>query len=203
MSQSAEFDMLAQELVGMVQLVESAMSRAGAALLDADSVLAGQVADDDAAVDALRVEVDDRVVVVLTGGQTAATDLRTLITYLRISSDLEQMGEEARQVAELTRLRYPKPVVPTRLRNTIRCVGVVARRMAAEIRGLITSPTGVSARKVERARAELSELLDPLYRRMSRGTVTEMDMNLLGRCYERYADHAVSVARQLACLAVC
>src|SRR5207237_3353867 len=102
-----ELDSIGSTLVEMTGLVGTAMARATAALLDADLQVAESVISADDAVDSLQHALDDRSLDLLARQQPVAGDLRTIITSLRMSADLERMGDLARHVSKVARLRYP------------------------------------------------------------------------------------------------
>src|ERR1700722_1614174 len=114
-----ELDSIGTTLIEMTGLVGNAMERATKALLESDLQLAESVIAADDAVDALQQELDARALDLLARQQPVAGDLRTIITSLRMSADLERMGDLARHVAKVARLRYPDIAVPTDLRETI------------------------------------------------------------------------------------
>ena len=109
-----ELEALTDQLVEMTRLVGSAINRATTALLDADLTLAESVIAADDAVDALRDELERRAFDLLARQQPVASDLRIIVTTLRMSADLERMGDLARHVARVARRRYPEPAVPRR-----------------------------------------------------------------------------------------
>jgi phosphate transport system protein len=138
--------------------------------------------------------------------QPVATDLRVLITTVHLSADLERMGDLARHIAKVARMRYPEIAVPTELRDVISQMGAVALSLVEKVGHVI------EGRDVELAQAIEAEddSMDALHRKLftlllsphwSHGTEAAIDMTLLGRYYERYADHAVSVARRVVYLA--
>src|SRR6266545_5199031 len=112
-----ELDQLVEQLVEMTRLVDTAMYRATTALLDADLALAESVIAADAAVDGFHRDLDERALELIARQQPVAGDLRTILASLRMSADLERMGDLARHVAELARLRYPRSPVPPELRS--------------------------------------------------------------------------------------
>ncbi|GGL33124.1 phosphate signaling complex protein PhoU [Phycicoccus endophyticus] len=197
-----ELDRIAESLVDMTHLAASAMSRATTALLDADVHLADSVITADADIDAQREHIDLLSFDLIALQQPVATDLRVVVTSMRMSSDIERMGDLARHVAKVARLRYPNSAVPPELRGTFREMGAVAE--------LIVEKTGsvIAARDVETARAIAREddAMDRLHRELfeqvtskdwPHDTETAVDVTLLGRYYERFADHAVSVAERV------
>jgi phosphate transport system protein len=197
-----ELGAITDQLVEMARLVGSAMGRATTALLDADLALAEGVIAADEDVDALQRELDARAFDLLARQQPVATDLRTLVTSLRMSADLERMGDLARHIAKVARLRYPNSAVPPELRGTILEMGQVAQRIVSKAGSVIASRDVQAALQLERD----DDVMDRLHRELFRilleddwpyGIETAVDVTLSGRYYERFADHAVSMARRV------
>ncbi|HSO64802.1 MAG TPA: PhoU domain-containing protein, partial [Ornithinibacter sp.] len=124
-----ELDKVPETLVEMTHLAASAMGRATTALLDADIQLADSVIAADAEIDARRAQLDLLSFDLLALQQPVATDLRVIVTSMRMSSDIERMGDLARHVAKVARLRYPASAVPAELRSTILQMGQVAQQI--------------------------------------------------------------------------
>jgi phosphate transport system protein len=189
-------------LVEMANSVGSAMSKATTALLDADVALADLVIEGDQHIDAARESIEQRTFTLLARQQPVATDLRTITTAMRIVSDLERMGDLAVHVAKLARMRFPDHAVPQEVRPIFLEAGHVAET-------LVTKTATVIAKLDVEAAAELEaddDLMDRLHRQLFRellskdwphGIESAIDITLLGRYYERFADHAVSVARRV------
>ena len=197
-----DLDRISDQLVEMTRLVSSAMSRATTALLDADITLAEQVIENDARIDALREELDMRAIDLLARQQPVATDLRIVVTAMRMSSDIERMGDLARHVAKVARLRYPESAVPPELRSTFREMGHVAERIVEKAGSVIAARDVDAAREIARDDDAMDELHRHLFATVTspawaHGTETAVDITLLGRYYERFADHAVSVAERV------
>lgn len=199
---TAELEALGEDLVRMSQLVEKAVSSAGTALLDVDLALAEQVIEADHTIDALERDLDERCVLLIAQQQPVAGDLRTVISALRMSSSLERMGDLARHIAELTRLRYPTPVVPEALRDMFARMHEGATRISQE------TTTVLQTRDVELAQAIDSDddLLDRLHDEAFNATLSGqyeltaqqvVDITLAARYFERFGDHAVSVASRV------
>lgn len=201
-----ELQFISDQLVEMTRLVGSAIGRATAALLDADLTLAESVITADESIDALQLELEDRAIDVLALQQPVATDLRVVVTSLRMSADLERMGDLARHVAKLARLRYPASAIPPELRATILQMGQVAERIVAKAGSVIASRDVDIAGQLEVDDDVMDELHRGLFARLldegwEHGIETAVDVTLCGRYYERFADHAVSVARRVVYLA--
>jgi phosphate transport system protein len=197
-----ELDSIGSTLVEMTGLVGTAMSRATTALLEADLQVAESVIAADDAVDALQEDLDARALDLLARQQPVAGDLRTLITALRMSADLERMGDLARHVAKVARLRYPQIAVPPLLRPSIAEMGRIAGELAHKTAEVIEARDVDTARQMQVDDDEMDrlhrELFSALLNKESQSTTeSAIDVTLVGRYYERFADHAVSVAKRL------
>ena len=197
-----DLDRITDQLVEMTRLASSAMSRATTALLDADITLAESVIENDVQIDALREALDMQSIELLARQQPVATDLRIVVTAMRMSSDIERMGDLARHVAKVARLRFPHSAVPADLRATILQMGQVAERIVEKAGSIIAAKDADAARTLEKDDDAMDDLHRELFDRLasddwSHGTETAVDITLVGRYYERFADHAVSVARRV------
>jgi len=195
-----ELDDIGKQVIEMTKLVALAMERATAALLDANVALADQVMQDDPRIDALRDDHNDRAFALMAQQQPVATDLRVLISTVHLSADLERMGDLALHVAKIARLRYPDSAVPPEARDVIAQMGQVAGSLVTKVADVVDGRDVALAQEIE---AE-DDSMDALRRKLftiilspnwSHGTGAAIDLALLGRYYERYADHAVAVAR--------
>jgi phosphate transport system protein len=196
-----ELDDIGKRVVEMTNFVAVAMERATAGLLLPNFDVAEQVVRQDARVDALRVELEDRCVQLIALQQPVATDLRVLISTMHLVADLERMGDLAMHVAKIARLRYPDNAVPAEVRDVISQMGEVARSLVHKVADVVEGRDVALAQAIE---AE-DDSMDALRRKLftvvlsshwAHGTEAAIDVTLLGRYYERYADHAVSVARR-------
>lgn len=198
----AELQQIGEGLAEMSRLVESAITRAGAALLEADHLLAEEVIASDHAIDKLERELDERCVHVLAQQAPVATDLRTVISALRISATLERMGDLARHVAEVARGRYPEIAVPGVTHETFVRMHEAAVHVAQRTTALLQTRDVALAAEVERDDDLLDMLHQDTFAAMLApewtGTPQEtIDVTLVGRYYERFGDHGVSVARRI------
>jgi phosphate transport system protein len=197
-----ELDSISDGLVELARLAGSAMGRATTALLDADLELAESVIAADEKLDQLHHDLENRAIALLARQQPVATDLRIVVTSLRMSADLERSGDLARHVAKLARLRYPESAVPSDLHPTILEMGQLAQRLIAKAGQVIATKDVEAALELERD----DDAMDALHRRLfahllddrwHHGVETAVDVTLCGRYYERFADHAVSVAKRV------
>lgn len=197
-----ELDGLGAGVGEMIQLVAAAVAGATRALLDADLVGAEAVIDADARVDALRVDLEDRTFQVLARQQPVATDLRLVVTTLHLVADLERMGDLALHIAKIARLRFPDSAVPEEARDVIAQMGSVARDLVGKVGEVVEGRDIELAQAIEAEDDSMDALRRKLFTlvlspRWSQGTEAAIDLTLLGRYYERYADHAVAVARRM------
>lgn len=197
-----ELHSIGLDLVEMARLAGSAIGRATTALLDRDLELAESVITADDEIDALEHGLEQKAIGILVRQQPVATDLRLIVTSLRMSADLERAGDLARHVAKLARLRYPDPMVPPDLRATVLEMGQLAQRLIAKAGEVIITRDVEQAKQLESDDDEMDGLHRKVFQhllddRWEHGIETAVDITLLGRYYERFADHAVSVANRV------
>jgi phosphate transport system protein len=197
-----DLDGIGVSLVEMGHQVNKAMERATTALLTADLKAAEEIISEDDAIDEMQHDIEARAINLMARQQPVAGDLRTLVNSLRMSADLERMGDLAHHVAKLTRMRYPSAAVPPELVLTLQEMGNVTARITKKAIGVIESRDLEAALQLEKDDDEM----DILHRRLFEillddswpyGIETAIDMTLLGRYYERCSDHAVSIARRV------
>jgi phosphate transport system protein len=197
-----DLEKISDQLMEMTRLVGSAMAQATSAVLEADLHLAESVIADDDQIDTLRRELDERSIDVLARQQPVATDLRKVVAAMRMSADLERMGDLAQHVAEVARRRYPGSAIPPTMASTILAMGQVAERIAAKAGSVIASEDVENARALEGDDDAMDHLHQDIFAMLTDskweyGTEAAVDAALVGRYYERFADHAVSVARRV------
>jgi phosphate transport system protein len=197
-----QLDTVNGELVQMTRLVGSAMNRATQALLDADLTLAESVIAADAQIDTLASDIEERCFDLIAIQQPESWDLRMAIGALRIAASLERMGDLAEHVAKQARLRYPRLSIPQELRGTFAEMGGLAEAIVSKTGAVIaTRDVGLTAdiarhdEQVDRLHRELFTIV--LSSSWTHGVEAAIDVTLLSRYYERYADHAVSVTRRV------
>lgn len=198
----AELHQLGDDLVAMSRLVESAVTRAGRALLEADLQTAQEVIEADHAIDQLQRDLDERCVHLLAQQAPVATDLRTVVSALRMSSTLERMGDLARHVAEVARGRYPAPAITGSARPTFEQMHAAAVDVSGRVTTLLSTHDVDLAKAIEAGDDRLDDLHADTFAALLSpewsGTTQEaIDVTLVGRYYERFGDHAVSIARRV------
>ena len=197
-----ELDAITEALVELSAMSASAMGRATSALLDADLQLAESVIAGDELIDAVYHDIENRAFDLLARQQPVAGDLRVLVTSLRMVADLERSGDMALHLAKIARRRHPLSAVPSQLRSTILEMGQVAQLIMSKAGDCIAERDVVIAAQLESD----DDAMDALHRRLFTALIDEkwtdgieaaIDITLAGRYYERFADHAVSVARRV------
>ena len=186
----------------MAGLVKVAMNDATSALLTVDLNNAEKVIAADDVIDEIQHELDARTINLMARQQPVASDLRTLVTSLRMSADLERMGDLAHHVAKQARMRYPNSAVPAELVPTITAMGLVADKIIDKLSSVMEHRDTVRALEIETDDDEMDKLHRDLIGILladdwHHGIETAIDMTLLGRYYERFADHAVSISRRV------
>jgi phosphate transport system protein len=197
-----ELDGVSQSLVDLSNMVSDSMHKATQALIEADLKIAEDVITNDEKIDLYQHDLDTRIIDIIARQQPVASDLRALVTALRMSADLERMGDLSHHVAKVARLRHPENVLPPELRDLVNHIGSVAENISRKIPTVIETRDTELALQLERDDDEMDKLHRQLIGSMSNNTWTHgvesaIDVTLLGRYYERFADHAVSVSRRV------
>jgi len=197
-----ELDAVSQTLVDLTKMVSDSINKATTSLIDANLSLAEEVITFDEKIDQIQHDLDARIIDIIARQQPVATDLRALITALRMSADLERMGDLAHHIAKVARLRHPGSAVPLELQTTLQRMGHVAENIARKVGTVVESRDTSLALEVEKDDDEMDKLHRDLISvltsaQWTSGVDSAIDLTLLGRYYERFADHAVSVARRV------
>jgi len=197
-----ELDGVSQSLIDLTTMVTKSMKKATEALLSSDLQAAEDVISDDEKIDNYQHELDSRIIDIIARQQPVASDLRALITALRMSADLERMGDLSHHIAKIARLRHPESAVPQELHDMVRHLGDAAVKISEKISIVIETRNIALALQLE----EDDDIVDSLHRELigkltdgswDKGVAAAIDITLLGRYYERFADHAVSVSRRI------
>jgi phosphate transport system protein len=198
----AELAEVSHLLVKMADEVRSLMRRATVALLDANAGIGEGVLVGDGAVNDLYHEVETKVYDLLARQAPVASDLRLVVTALHIASDIERMGDLAKHVAKTALRRHPAPAVPEDLVDMFRDMADVADGIAGKISVVLASPDAAKAAELESDDDAMDELQKGLFvvllgAAWRHGVEAAIDGALLGRFYERYADHAVNAGHHM------
>jgi phosphate transport system protein len=197
-----ELDNVSQSLVDLTNMVTASMVKASKAIQSADLTLAEEVIASDFKIDDFQHELDARIIDIIARQQPVATDLRALVTAMRMSADLERMGDLAHHIAKVARLRHPDRAIPESLILPFTEMGHVAEKLSIMVAAVITTRDTEMALQVEKDDDEMDDLHKKVISTIIKDETglsleSAIDLTLLGRYYERYADHAVSVARRV------
>lgn len=150
-------------------------------------------------------DLDADLVDLLARQSPVAGELRLVVAGLRIATAVERMAELADHVVSTVDRRAPEPAVPEPLRPTIDQLGRRCAEIANLLAAAIHSGAPDDARRVEQADDRIDALQSDLMAAVTspdwpHGTEAAVDLSLIARYYERFADQAVSVARRLAAI---
>jgi phosphate transport system protein len=193
---------LAGQLGEMCELPGVAMKRATQALLEADNVTAEQVIRDHSRIVTMRVKVEKEAFALLALQQPVASDLRAIFSSIEILGDIERMDALAVHVAKIALREYPKHAVPDEVQECFADMAKVAIALSDSAKEALISRDPQEAARLH----EQDDAMDKLYRRLftvlldgdwQRSAPVAVESALLGRFYERFADHAVEIGRRV------
>ena len=197
-----ELESITADHLKMTALVRDAIDSATKALLNGDLQLAEKVIADDLAVDTIQHNLDERTINIMARQQPVASDLRRLVSSLRISADLERMGDLAHHIAKLARMRYPNKAVPTELVEVVAEMGSAAYRIVDKMAVVLEFRDTNRALEIDKdddemdilQRRLISTILGPGW---TNSVESAVDMAFASRYFERFSDHAVSIAQRV------
>ncbi|MBU8809248.1 phosphate signaling complex protein PhoU [Mycolicibacterium goodii] len=193
---------LSAELGEMCGLAASAMERATQALLQADLLLAEEVLDTHELIALRDRHVEQTVFKLLALQQPVASELRMVVGSMHIAADLDRMGALASHVARISRLRHPDCAVPADVRASFAAMGAGAVKLARTAQEVLISRDPDTAARLrdedDAVDAEHRHLFTLLMdHKWQDGVSCAVDVALLSRYYERFADHAVEIGKRV------
>ncbi|SOX52475.1 phosphate transport system regulatory protein PhoU [Mycobacterium ahvazicum] len=193
---------LTTQLGDMCALAGVAMKRATRALLEADNVAAEQVIGDHERIVALRARVEKEAFALLVLQQPVASELRAVFSSIQIIADVERMGALAVHIAKIARREYPNHVLPAEVGDYFTAMAKVAITLGDSAKSALISCDPRQAGLLH----EQDDAMDDLYRELfgvlidrewPHSVSAGVETALLGRFYERFADHAVEIGRRV------
>jgi phosphate transport system protein len=193
---------LAEQLGTMCGLAGIAMERATQALLQADLVVAEQVITDHEKIASMSARAEESAFVLLALQAPVAGDLRAIVSSIQMVADIDRMGALALHVAKIARRRHPQHALPEEVNGYFAEMGRVAVDLGNSAQEVLLSRDPEKAARIR----EEDDAMDDLHRHLfsvmmdkewRHGVAAAVDVTLLGRFYERFADHAVEVARRV------
>ena len=198
-----ELARLTEHLGEMCGLAGVAMEHATQALLQADLVLAEQVLSDHDKIAAMSTSAEENAFGLLAPLHAPVVgDLRAIVTALQMVVDIDRMGALALHVAEITRWRHPQHALPEEVNGDFAEMGRIAVELGNNAREVLLTRDPRKAARIRRDDDAMDDLHRHLFtvlmdREWKHGVATAVDVTLLGRYYERFADHAVQLARRV------
>ena len=197
-----QLNALSSQLGEMCGLAGLAMERATQALLQADLALAEQVITDHEQIAAMSARAEESAFVLLALQAPVAGDLRAIVSSIQIVADVDRMGALALHVAKIARRRHPQHALPEEVNGYFAEMGRVAVELGQSAQEVLITRDPEKAARIR----EEDDAMDDLHRHLftvlmdrewKHGVAAAVDVTLLGRFYERFADHAVEVARRV------
>jgi phosphate transport system protein len=197
-----QLDQLTEQLGDMCGLAGAAMERATQALLQADLLLAEQVIGDHEQIVAMSARAEEAAFVLLALQAPVAGDLRSIVTAIQIVADVDRMGALALHVAKIARRRHPQHALPEEVNGYFAEMGRVAVELGQSTQEALLTQDPEKAAQIR----EEDDAMDDLHRHLftvlmdrewKHGVTAAVDVTLLSRFYERFADHAVEIARRV------
>ena len=189
-------------LSAMATFAGDAMQQAGLAVEHADLAGAERVVSSHDELRSLSARAESQAFTLLARQAPVACDLRTIVASTHIIADLDRMGGLAVHIAEAARRRHPMFVLPAEITPHFAQMARVAETMAHTVGDVLLTHDPAEARRLN----DDDDVMDDLHARLtatltdpswSHGVSAAVDITLLGRYYERFADHAVLVGRRI------
>lgn len=189
-------------LVEISELVTVAIDKATRAFGSGDVTLAEEVIADDRLIDERTVALDELAIEILAMQQPVARDLRIVVTALRVSASLERMGDMAEHIAQLARTRYPDRAIPKGLKGTFTRMGELDVQIARTLTELLRTQDLAIADHIRNGDDDVDELHASVFEKVLSDSWqgeagATVDATLASRYHERFADHAVSIAKKM------
>jgi len=191
-------NVMRQSVLKMSAVVEEAMNKAVAALSAKDEALAREVIENDRVIDEMQISIEDQCAVLIATEQPVATDLRDILTAIKLAADLERIGDHARHLARAVAKIGDSPyfqVVPHIEKMAARGVGMVHDALTAFVEHNADQAREVAARDDD---------IDKMYKTLHRQVLDIMEQNpgtmdrgidlmFLARFLERLGDHVTNM----------
>lgn len=197
-----QLDTLQNRLLEMAGLAEELVHRAVQAVLQRDADLAGGIAEKDEEIDALEMEIDERVMELLALQQPMARDLRQIFTTLKVSNDLERVGDHAVNIGEAADRLAELPTVPG-IRELEEMADITKGMLSDSLAAYVARNSG-TARMVCETDDQVDDLRDSLYRILVSHMLEEprrispaLELLRAGQNLERIADLSTNISEDV------
>jgi phosphate transport system protein len=198
-----DLDVIRDDLVRMSGMVTEALARATRALLDGDLATADEIIRNDDAIDALALDIEERCYQLMALQQPMASDLRALITAIRMVAEIERSGDLVANIMKASRRIYGAEFEP-KVRGLIERMGDrVHRLFRLSIDAYVERDNGLAA-AIDDMDDEVDDLhvayIQSIFETHETGAAilqVSVQLALVGRFYERIADHAVNIGERV------
>jgi len=189
-------------LIELATLVADSIEDASKAFNESDITLAERVIAGDRVIDGATATLDELAIDILARQQPVARDLRLVVSALRMSASLERMGDMAGHIAQLARYRFPEKVARKSLRPHFHELGELTVKMARQLVRLLETNNLSIAAEIQQEDDKVDALREAVLERMlgekwKGEPMDTVDATLASRYYERFADHAVKIAKRV------
>ena len=189
---------LNREIIEMGAMCEEAIASAAKALTTGDMTLAANVCNNSSAIDQMERDIEGRCMKLLLHQQPVARDLRQISAALKMISDMERIGDQAEDIAEIV----------TFLNGRIMEGVELIEEMARETIQMVTSSVDAFVKKdVELAHKVIvqDDIVDDYFSKVKYGIITlitqnsvdgefALDLLMISKYFERIGDHATNIA---------
>ena len=189
---------LNREIIEMGALCEEAISNAVKALVTGDVVLAGSIKEKDNAIDQKERDIENRCMKLLLHQQPVARDLRTISAAMKLITDMERIGDQADDIAEIV------VFLDGHIVNNMELI----EEMAQETIKMVTNSVDAFVKKdiaLAQQVIEQDDIVDDYFLRVKRGIITliteqavngevALDLLMISKYFERIGDHATNIA---------
>ena len=197
-----QLDSLTETVSQMCGLAGLAMERATHALLQADLTIAEKVIGDHEHLARMQTGAEEAAFILLALQAPVAADLRTVFGSMQNVADAERMGGLALHVAKIARRRHPASALPEEVKGYFAEMGRIAVDLGNNAKDVVLSRDPERAAQISRDDVEMDQLHQQLFtllmeKEWAHGVAAAVDVTLLGRFYERFADHAVEIGHRV------
>ncbi|WP_087971685.1 phosphate signaling complex protein PhoU [Oceanobacillus rekensis] len=196
-----ELDVLNEDIIELANAAGQALDVAMDALFNQDVELAKQVIENDQKIDRKELEINDKTILLIAKQQPVATDLRRVITALKVLTDIERMGDNAKNIANATiHLGKNASIIPSDLKQM--------HQMTKDMLDSAINSFKYEDITIARNLAVMDDNVDKLYKTIVSELLGEtatnpekiqyvMQIAFCARYLERFADHITNVGESI------
>jgi len=197
-----QLDDVQRDLLRVAARVTESITRGTEALLSLDLAEAQAIIDGDHEINELTLDIEERCFTILARQQPMASDMRAVVTAIRLTSEIERSGDLMVNVAKATRRLYGSPV-PAALHGLLHAMAHEGVRLYRLAMDAYADGDATLAAAID----DMDDRLDQLHRDYIQGILEQyadvrdvqaaVQLALVGRYYERIGDHAVNIGERV------